>query len=219
VPTAEQLARGRDLKVQMKELAGESDQEIIFRETSPPKRRVTLYSRVDGEPLQIPVNIAERALEKQLPDGSFMFTTDPNDAPEYKMGTIKCFLHEESAERMSGALDEVGLTGIICPAGKLSSLYSKRIHAQHRHRQQWEAYQEHINDEKARVSEARQEAQLNATLALAGRAAEAPAAVYTCAQCGKTFDSHHKLNGHRAGAHTVKEKANAGSPPLDETQQ
>jgi hypothetical protein len=170
VPTAEQLTRGRDLKVQMKELANESNQEIIFRETSPPKRRVTLYSRVDGEPVEIPVGIAERALEKLLPDGGFMFTTNRDQAPAYKRGDIKCFLHADSSERASGALDEVGLAGINCPASRLASLYSKRIHAQHRHRQQWEAYQEYVNIQKERTQDQRQEAQLNATLALAQQA-------------------------------------------------
>lgn len=171
MPTAEQLARTRDLKTQLNELRNESDQEIVFRETSPPKRRVRLYSRMDGEPLSIPVHIAERALEKLLPDGSFMFTTVAAEAPPYKIGEVKCFLHEESNERASGALDAVGLTGITCPAAHLANLYSKRIHAQHRHRQQWDAYQEHIGDEKQRAREERETAQLNATLALAGQAA------------------------------------------------
>lgn len=172
MPTAEQLARSRDLKVQLKELAQESDQEIVFRETSPPKQRVMLYSRVDGEPLPIPIKIAERALEKLLPDGGFMFTTNPSEAPTYKRGDLKCFLHPESNERESGVLDAVGLTGITCPAAHLASLYAKRIHAQHRHRQQWEAYQEHVSDEKQRAREERETAQLNATLALAGQASK-----------------------------------------------
>mgnify|MGYP001571538057 CR=1 FL=1 len=170
MPTAEQLERRRDLKSQMTELAGESDQEIIFRDTSPPKRRVTLYSRIDGEPLLMPVKLAERAMEKRLPDGSFMFTTDPAQAPEYKQGDVKCFLHAESNERLSGALDEIGLTGIVCNAAHLANLYSKRIHAQHRHRQQWEAYQEFVTTQKERTQEDRQERQTAAMLEMAGKA-------------------------------------------------
>jgi len=167
VPTAEQLTRSRDLKVQLKELSGESDQEIIFRDTSPQKRRVQLYSRVDGEPLRISAAIAERSLEKRLPDGSFMFTTNPSEAPEYKMGSVKCFLHPESIERQSGVLAAVGLSGITCPAGKLASLYSKRIHAKGRHGKQWAAVQEYVDDEKQRTQEERQQAQIDATLELA----------------------------------------------------
>lgn len=171
MPTAEQLARGRDLKNQLAELAGESDEEIVFKETSPRKRRLTLYSRIDGEPVLVPEKIAAKALDKRLPNGTFMFTVDAADAPAYKQGAVKCFLHEESAERLSGALDEVGLTGITCPAANLANTYSKRIHAQHRHRQQWEAYQEYVTNEKQRVAEERQQAQIDATLALAGKAA------------------------------------------------
>lgn len=170
MPTADQLERTRDLKSQMDDLRKESDQEIIFKETSPPRRFLTLYSRADGEPVMVPEKLAEKALEKRLPDGGFMFTTRASEAPEYKMGTVKCFLHEESPERLSGALDEVGLTGIVCPAGRLASLYSKRIHAQHRHKQQWETYQEHLSLQKNQEYEDRQQKQLEATLALAGRA-------------------------------------------------
>ena len=171
MPTAEQLERSRDLKVQLKELAQESDQEIVFRETSPRKQYATLYSRADGEPLRVPLKIAERALEKRLPDGGFMFTTRQDEAPEYKLGDFKCFLHPDSIERQSGALDAVGLTGITCPAAHLSSVYSKRIHALHRHRQQWEAYQEHVSDQKEQAANERQERQTAAMLEMAGRAA------------------------------------------------
>lgn len=190
MPSAEQLERSRDLKSQMDDLRRESDQEIIFKETSPPRRYVALYSRVDGEPVQVPEKMAEKALEKRLPDGSYMFTTRIEEAPEYKMGQIKCFLHEESPERLSGILDEVGLTGVVCPAGHLASLYSKRIHAQHRHRQQWESYQEHIALQKTQEQEDRQQKQLEATLALAGRVAGVEPEVvleqvrHDCPDCG-----------------------------------
>lgn len=170
MPTADQLERQRDLKSQMDDLRRESDQEIIFRETSPPRRYVTLYNTQTGEPVQVPEKIGEKVLEKRWPDGNYMFVTKAEQAPEYKMGQIKCFLHEESSERLSGALDEVGLNGITCPAANLATLYSKRIHAQHRHKQQWESYQEHLSLQKNKEYEDRQQAQLEATLALAGRA-------------------------------------------------
>lgn len=168
--TAERLQTARDLKNQISELAGEDEQEVIIRDTSPRRRYVRLYSMVDGEPLTVAEPVAIRAIEKKQADGSYMFTAREGEAPVYKLGEIKCFLHADSIERRSGALAEVGLGGISCPAEHLASLYAKRMHAKNRHGQQWLAYQEHVGLEKERASEARQEQQLNATLALAGLA-------------------------------------------------
>lgn len=218
MPTAEQLSRSRDLKVQLRELNNESEQEIVFRETSAPKRRVRLYSRMDGEPLDIPAALAEKALEKTLPDGSFMFTPNPDDAPAYHQGDVKCFLHEESTERMSGVLDQVGLAGITCPAANLASVYSKRIHAQHRHRQQWEAYQEAIAAAENREWKERQEQQLQATLALAGMAAvnkpEVAEPSFACDECdwAPAVDNQkpaHALAMHKRVRHSAGEVADA----------
>src|SRR3972149_1737558 len=106
---AERAQDTRDLRGQIAELR-DHDQEILFRETSPARRKVPIYSLVDGEEIYIPVNLLERTLEKRLPDGRFMFTARQHEAPEYKQGDVKCFLHPESIER--AALDEGGLTGI-----------------------------------------------------------------------------------------------------------
>ena len=69
--------------------------------------------------------------------------------------------------RLYAALDEVGLTGVTCSAAHLRSAHSKRIHALHRHSQEWAAYQEHMENQKETERNARQDAQLEATLAIA----------------------------------------------------
>jgi len=161
---AERAQDIRDLRGQISELR-DHGQEILFRETSPARKKVPIYSLVDGEEIYIPVNLLERTLEKRLPDGKFMFTARQHEAPEYKRGNVKCFLHPESIER--AVLDEVGLTGITCNSAHLRSAHSKRIHALHRHSQEWAAYQEHMENQKETERNARQDAQLEATLAIA----------------------------------------------------
>jgi len=61
------------------------------------------------------------------------------------------------------------------------------MHGQHKHSKEWEAYQEHLKEQKEKAAETRQEQQLEATLALAGKR-EAPAPVLrgVCDECGKS---------------------------------
>ncbi len=169
--TGERMEVSRDLKQQIAELNGrDDDREIIIRDTSPARRRVILYSMVDGEPLRLPEYMAEKAMEKRLPSGGFMFTTDPTKAPAYRRGTIKCFLHPESNERP--VLREIGISN-ICDAETLGSPYSKRIHAEHRHKQEWAIYQEWLTEQEKEGDKGRQQGQIDAMLALAGKAASA----------------------------------------------
>jgi hypothetical protein len=69
----------------------------------------------------------------------------------------------------------VGLQSATCPKDTLASDHSKRMHALHRHKNEWIAYQEHVEDRKEEKREARLDQQLEATLALArGGAAQEP---------------------------------------------
>ena len=157
----------RDLKTQIDELRGEDEGEIIFRDTSPVRRRVTLYSKLDGADIQIPRNMLERILEKRQPNGEYMFTARQEEAPVYKRGNVKCFLHPQSPERP--ILEEIGLGGKTCTSAHLASLYSKRIHGLHRHKDEWAALQEYLAMYEKNQSQARQDAQLQATLDIARR--------------------------------------------------
>lgn len=196
---ATKAEEARDLRRQIAELDGEDEREIVFKESSPRKRMATIYSMVDGEPLKVAAANIERVLEKRLPDGRYMFTADPQKAPEYKLGEVKCFLHPDSPDRPT--LVSIGLGGAYCPAAHLANNHSRRIHAEHRHGQEWKAYQEHIKEEKERADIERQNAQLEATLAIAGRAAGAEKAeLLKCPECDYE-GTKQQVTGHRAAKH------------------
>lgn len=192
---AERAQQKRDLKAQLSGLERQDQREIVFEETTPPRQKYTIYSMVNGEPISIPIALLDRTLDKRLPNGDFMFTAIQSDAPEYKLGTVKCFLHIESPERE--ILEKIGLSGTICTAGHLANAHSRRIHGMHRHSQEWAAFQEHLTTTAAEKSEARQEAQLEATIAMARLAAgpaEPESPVPTCLTCGVTIKG--KLKDH-----------------------
>lgn len=168
----------RDLSTQIDELRRQDEGEIIFRENSPKRRKVVLYRRSDGERVEIPEYMAPAALRKRE-GGDYMFTSHKDQAPEYRLGNILCFLHKDSPDQLF--LKEIGLAGEAnhCRKATISNEYSKRIHGMHRHHDEWEAYQSFLDDQKEDRANARADHQLEATLALAGRAAgtEAPVAV------------------------------------------
>ena len=197
IDTPETAQRARDLRAELGTLADEP--EIVFKESSPRKRMATIYSMVDGEPLPVNMVNIERVLDKRLPDGGYMFTAKKEEAPEYKLGDVKCFLHLDSPER--AVLREIGLAGAYCPAAHLANSHSKRIHAQHRHSQEWAAYQEYVKEQKEREQIERQNQQLEATLAIAGKAATAPPTeVMKCPECDYE-GSKQQVTGHRAAKH------------------
>lgn len=169
--TAEQLRRGRNLADEDAALAAESSQDVVFMDMTPKEPPITLYAMSDGEAIPMPPWIAKMAIRKRYKGGGYMFTNDPNEAPQYKLGAVKCFLHAESPERLSGVLDEVGVASVICPAEHLASKYARRIHAENRHGKRWAAYQEHKKELQEEADRAERKMQLDATLALAGKAA------------------------------------------------
>lgn len=168
--TAEMLRRGRNIAEQDADLKAERDG-LIFMETSPKQEPIVLYAMADGEPIPMAPNIAEMAIKKKYRGGGYLFTDKAEEAPQYKLGEIKCFLHPQSPERLSGALDEVGIASAVCHSEHLASKYARRVHAENRHGKRWQALQEHLAEIKQQEYERRQQAQLDATLALAGRAA------------------------------------------------
>ena len=162
----------RDLRSQVAELSSNLEGEVVFQHIRTRRNPVTIYAMLDGEPIEIPEYMVGAALSKVLPDGRYMFTDNAAEVPEYKRGTVKCFLHAESAERATGILDEIGLAGKVCPAGGLASAHAKRMHGQHRHHQEWEAYTEYLSEQKDAEQREQQRKQLDATLALARGASE-----------------------------------------------
>lgn len=168
--TAERAETVRDLRDQIgRVLTADEEREFIFRETTPRRRMVMLYSMENGEEVRIPQAMMEVAINKRLPDGRYMFTARREQAPLYKRGEVKCFMHPDAPDRQ--ILEEIGLGGLNCPAAHLANSYSKRIHAMHRHRQEWAAYQEHLSEISTEDERRQRKLQLDATLAIAGMAA------------------------------------------------
>lgn len=164
---AQRAQQARDLLGQVSELKGDPDEkEIIFKETSPQRKKVPIYSMRDGEKLMIPRAIMTATLAKIDRDtGKFAFTAFQEEAPTFKLGEVKCFLHPDSPDRL--LLDDMGMVGKTCPAAHLANQYSKRQHAIHRHKSEWAMYQEFLNDAKEERYNQRQDQQLAATLAIA----------------------------------------------------
>lgn len=168
--TAEMLERGRNLALQDAELKAEEDG-LIFRETSKVQPPIVVYSMADGEPIPMSPAIARMAMNKRYKSGGFLFTTDPNLAPEYKLGNVKCFLHPESNERAAGLLGAAGIAHFSCMSAHHPSKYAMQEIAKSKHKKQWEALQEYIREQERDEERAERRQQLEATLALAGKAA------------------------------------------------
>ena len=165
---AEQAQQIRDLKRQVSGIGTEEMTGVEFTMISPGHDLVTIYAVEDGRPLDVPVYRLEQAMAKTLDDGvTFMFVAEAKNAPEYKMGTIVCFLHVDSPERL--IIEEIGLGAIKCRKHTLPSQSAWRLHGMHRHKQEWVAYQEFIEERKEKKREDRQDKQLEATLSIADR--------------------------------------------------
>lgn len=157
--------RVRDLKSQIAGLSAEEVGEILFLEISPGREPVTVYSTENGSPVPVPAYRINEVMSLTDREGNPRFVSDPDKAPTYVPGTVKCFMHKDSPERP--ILEKIGLSGAFCPAEHLASEHSKRIHGHHRHKQEWAAYQEYVENRKEERREARQDEQLAATLTIA----------------------------------------------------
>lgn len=201
VQSPETAQRIRDLRGQIAELSNEDESDILFQEISPRRKKVTIYSMTDGEPISIPAYMAEPALNKARPGGGFMFTADPADAPEYKMGNVKCFLHPESPYRASGVLEEAGIAAKVCHSGHLASKFAMEEVARSKHRKEWAALEAYLAEQKEAQIEERQVRQLEATLALAGKAAGQEETAFCEVEGCEFSGTKRQLQGHRMGAH------------------
>lgn len=200
---ANRAQQARDLGQQIDALnmgLEDGDRPPIFQRADPPKKYAVIYSMLDGEELYWPLKIVTACLSKRDPEtGKFLFTANKEEAPEYVKGTTKCFLHKDSPDRV--ILDQIGMANILCPAGQLASTYSKRIHAQHRHKNQWEAYQDYIRDQEREMERQERRDQTDAMLAMAGKAAGVPTSeVLKCPDC-EYEGTKQQVTGHRAAKH------------------
>ena len=200
--------RVRDLKSQIAGLSAEEVGEILFLEISPGREPVTVYSTENGAPTPVPAYRINEVMSLTDKDGNHRFVSDPSNAPEYKPGSVKCFLHKDSPERP--ILEKIGLGAVTCPMATLASLHSKRQHGLHRHKQEFAALQEYKENEKEEKREARQDSQLEATLSIARGGQREPEfldAVETpitpapgeCDICGKT--GLRRVKAHKSMVH------------------
>ena len=175
---AESMQQARDLRNQLNEIERDDEQTVQFTEWSPGRRMVKLWSLVDGGEIEIPRYMVLGAITKRQANGNYVFTANKDEAPKFRDGSVKCFLADGSTERETGLLEEAGLNHLApCPANKLRSTYSKRIHAMNRHPQSWATLQEFVTTQEREESRDEQRKQTAAILELAGgaaRAVEAP---------------------------------------------
>ena len=180
---AVQAERVRDLRSQLGGIGNSEMPEIQFMMISPGREPVTVYSAEDGRPVAVPFYMLGEVMKKTLDDGRYMFVADAKSAPEYKLGDVPCFLHPDSP--MREIVEAVGLGGVTCHKSTLASEHSMRIHAQHRHKQEFAAYSEYKEDRKEEKRDKRLDEQLEATLSIA-RGGTAVAVKGECDICGKT---------------------------------
>lgn len=158
----------RQLHATISELTEQENRDGVSVEVMSPKRRqVTLWEVATGEEVSLPLYQAKAALARPPENGKPVFTERRELAAVRKANTVKCFMHEDAPER--DILLSIGINK-RCPNGELASDYSKQVHAQHRHKQEWAMYQEYVKKEKEARSDERQQSQIDATLALAGMA-------------------------------------------------
>jgi len=164
---ATQAREASDLRSQLDGVSPGLEGEVLFLHIRTGRNPVTVWAMSDGEPIPEPEYMLPTVFAKTLPDGRPMFVDKAELAPEYVRGTIKCFLHADSAPRASGILDEIGLAGKVCVAGNLASTFSERIHGKKRHSRERETYDAYLEEQKETAKLKRETDQLEATLSIA----------------------------------------------------
>ena len=158
----------RDLRLQIQGMERSDFSEFSFTEWSPGRKMVTLWSMQDGISITIPQYMVGSALSKRWRNG-FLFTADKTKAPEFKDGTVRCFLAEGSVERDSGVLAAAGLDHLpYCPAHGLRSEYSKTQHGKNRHTNSWASLQDFLARQEREESRDEQRKATAAMMQLAG---------------------------------------------------
>lgn len=195
---AHQEESRRDMVDRISGIDAEDQAEIQFADTSPPRPLTILYATQDGEPVVVTRKRARLLLTRKLPGGQYMFIapledgSPPAHLPEYRRGSVKCFMHVESEER--SILNSLGMAGKECIAGQLANIYAKRIHERKCHKREREMFQDYLDDEKEQATIDRQEKQYEAMMAMAQSNAQPAKKVTTCNNCNEVIEG--KLAAH-----------------------
>lgn len=201
----------RDLRTQLSELSREDEPTVLFQEWSPGRKLVSLWSMQDGQEIRIPQYMVGPAIMKRA-NGQWLFTAQKELAPAVQEGRVPCFLAANSPERESGLLAQAGLDHLQpCLAQHLRSNYSKRTHAENRHKQSWAILQDYLAEQAENEAKADRRQQTEAMLAMAeqagvsvrgAKAAKAPkepveSTEFICDECGKACASAFGLKAHQ----------------------
>lgn len=163
---ANQVEESINLRRQVSGLSGGLEQDLIFQDTSPPRRYAFVYATDTGEPIRVPVHRLEAVLSKRLPSGEAAFTTHEDQVPEYRLGTVKCFLARGSEER--ALVDEMNISnGYYCVAEHLMNEGAAIDHAEHKHPSRWRRYKEALDRREREADRLERRNQTEAMLALA----------------------------------------------------
>lgn len=167
---AERAEESINLRRQINGLEGVADADFVFQDTSPPKYWDFVYSTETGERIRVARHRLISILEKKLLNGQPAFTANKDNAPEYRLGTIKCFLARGSDYRE--LVDQLNISpGYYCPAEHIPNEVAAQTHAEHRHATRWRMLRDHLDRQERAEERQRQEAQIAAILELArGRA-------------------------------------------------
>lgn len=134
---------------------------------------VTVYSTKDGMPSEVLVNMLAKTLMKRWnPDpeldpklyGQKAFSLTP--VVEYRSSDspLLCIFHPDAPEREF--LNKHGLTTRVCRKHNLPTEWDRMMHAQHRHKQEFAAYEKAEAEERAREYREQNRAMLEAQLAM-----------------------------------------------------
>ena len=209
---AERAEAARDARNLATTLGVRDKTGILFQDTSPPQLWVTLWRTDTGEPVQVLEYHVPETLEKLRDDGQRAFTGRKENAPEYILNSVHCFMSKNSPERP--ILNELGIFK-TCPAEHLSNDFAREEHARRKHRSEWRMYEAHLAKQADAKWRTQQENQSSAMMTLAERVAGTvtpqpftpaprvetipfePDESLTCDVCGKVAGSFIGLQGHK----------------------
>ena len=167
---------------------------------------VTLYDREDGTPSEMLTYMAsDRLMEDKLPDGTRRWTPTESEAPEYVLGTVKCYFHPDSPHR--DEVLEAGLGHVRCgypfrgPKANLRTEYDLEGHMAAGHPGQWKLLGKVTQQKKD--DEDRKFRELNTKVLMQTLERGEPTKAYTCEaeDCPRFFDSEHALKIHAGRDH------------------
>ena len=76
------------------------------------REKVRLYNTMTGQPSDVLIYMVSKKLGNKRGDGKSWWTLNPDEAPEWALGTIICQLHPDHPDREW--LDSIGLQGRTC---------------------------------------------------------------------------------------------------------